>query len=98
MNPSDYGTIRGETKLDGVTRYFVRDRNSNRIYEINVNLDKLINKVSIIGASDLSWIDTKISDKSFKREIGKATLYFLDGEQVLVKRIIPAKTFTRLRS
>lgn len=65
---------------------------------MDVSLDQLTNKVSIIGASDLSWTDTKIDDNLFKREIGKATFYFLDGEMVLVKRQIPAKPFTRFRS
>jgi hypothetical protein len=98
MNPSNYGTIRGKTQLESNIRYFVRNINSNRIYEIDVSLDQLINKVSIIGASDLKWTDTKISDNLFKREIGKSTIYFLDGEIVLVKRQIPAKPFTRVRS
>ena len=98
MDPANYGTIRGKTQLDGFIRYFVRNSNSNRIYEIDVSLDNLTNKVSIIGASDLKWIDTKLSDDLFKREIGKATIYFLDGEIVLVKRQIPAKPFERFRS
>ena len=95
MNPSDYGTIRGETQLEDSIRYFVRK--GNKVYEIDVSHDKLINKVSIIGSVDLSWIDTKISDSVIKRELGKTTLYFLDGEQVLIKRLIPAKPFTRFR-
>jgi len=97
MNPSDYGTIRGKTKIDDNIRYFVRNIKSNRIFEIDVSLDQLINKVSIIGASDLNWIDTKINDQLFKREIGKTTLYFLDSELVLVKRMLPARPFTRFR-
>lgn len=96
MDPADYGIIRGKTQIDGGTRYFVASR--NRIFEIDVSLDKSINSVSIIGASDLRWTDTKLSDDSFKREIGKATLYFLDGEIVLLKRQIPAKPFTPFRS
>jgi hypothetical protein len=98
MDPANYGTIRGKTKIDGNTRYFVRNNNSNRIYEIDVSLDCLTNKVTIIGASDLNWTDTKLSEDSFKREIGKATLYFLDGEVVLFKRVLPAKPFTRFRN
>jgi hypothetical protein len=97
MNPADYGTIRGQTQIEGNIRYFVRNIKSNRIYEIDVSLDKLTNKVSIIGASDLNWIDTQVNDNLFKREIGKATFYFLDGELVLVKRQLPAKPFTRFR-
>jgi hypothetical protein len=95
MNPSDYGTIRGESLIDENIRYFIRK--GNRVYEIDVSPDKLTNKVSVIGASDLNWIDTKLSNDLFKRELGKSTFYFLDGEQVLIKRLIPAAPFTRLR-
>jgi len=96
MNPADYGTIRGKSLIDGTTRYFVR--NSNRVYEIDISLDQLTNKVTIIGASGLEWTDTKISSDQFKREIGKCTFYFLDGEMFLVKRQLPAKPFTRFRN
>ena len=95
MNPSDYGTIRGKTQIGDNTRYFVRK--GNKVYEIDISQDKLINKVSLVGYSDLSWVDTKLADDLFKRELGKSTIYFLDGEQVLVKRLIPATPFTRLR-
>jgi len=95
MNPSDYGTIRGITQIGEYNRHFIRK--GNKVYEIDISLDKLINKVSLIGASDFSWIDTKLSDDSFKRELGKSTIYFLNGEQVLIKRLIPATPFTRLR-
>lgn len=98
MNPSDYGTIRGIINIEGIIRCFVRNINNNRIYEIDVTQDKLTNKVSIIGASDLKWVDIKIDDNLFKREIGKATFYFLDSELVLVKRMLPAKAFTRFRN
>lgn len=95
MDPADYGSIRGKELIDGYTRYFVRS--NNRVYEIDVSLDKLTNKVSIIGSSGLEWIDTKLME-GFKREVGKATFYFLDGELTLVKRQLPAKPFTRLRN
>jgi len=97
MNPSDYGTIRGQTKIEGYSRYFVRNINSNRIYEIDISLDQQINKVSIIGSSDLNWVDTKIDENLFKREIGKTTFYFLGGELVLVKRMLAARSFQRFR-
>jgi hypothetical protein len=98
MDLTNYGSIRGKTLIDEGTRYFIINRNSNRIYEIDVSQDQLIHKVTIVGASNLQWTDTKLSDDSFKREIGKATLYFLDGETVLVKRVLPAKPFRRFRN
>jgi hypothetical protein len=98
MDLTNYGTIRGKSTIDVGTRYFILNSNSNRIYEIEVSLDKLVHKVTIVGASNLQWIDTKLSEDSFKREIGKATLYFLDGEITLVKRVLPAKPFRGFRS
>jgi len=98
MNPSDYGTIRGQTLIEGQMRYFVKNNNNNRVYEINISQDNLTNYVSIIGASDLKWIDTKINENLFRREIGKVTLYFLEGELVLVKRLLSAKPFRKFRN
>nr|AQU12775.1 DNA polymerase [Thelephora ganbajun] len=98
MDPANYGIIRGQTQIDGTTRYFVKNNNSKRLYEIDVSQDQLKNKVSILGASDLKWTDTKLSENSFKREIGKATLYFLDGEIVLLKRVLPSPPFRGFRS
>jgi hypothetical protein len=94
MNPSDYGNIRSKTQMDGFIRYIV---SSNiRIFEIDVILD--INKVTILGLSDFKWVDTKISDDSFKREIGKSTLYFLNGEIILQKLQLNAKSFKKTRN
>jgi hypothetical protein len=94
MDPINYGTIRSKSLIDNDnTRYMVR--NNNKVYEIDVSQDQLINKVSLVGSSGLEWTDTKISDEIIKRELGKSTFYFLNGETVLVKKQIP---FTRLRS
>jgi hypothetical protein len=98
MDPSDYGTIRGKSQIDLYTRYFVINNNSNRLYEMDINFDQSINRVTVIGASKLKWMDTKLSDNSFKREIGKSTIYFLDGEIVLTKRELSAMQFNKSRS
>jgi hypothetical protein len=91
MNPSDYGDIRSKTQMDGFIRYIV---SSNiRIFEIDVSNDQSINNVTILGLSNLKWIDTIISEDYFKREIGKSTIYFLDGEIVLQKLQLNAKPF-----
>jgi hypothetical protein len=94
MNPSEYGEVKGTTPFDNFTRHFVH--NNNKVYEIDVSLTKLINNVTILGASDLKWKDTKLIE-GFKREIGKSTLYFLDGELVVRKYQVPAKPFTQLK-
>ena len=95
MNPSDYGQIVVSSLVDKITRFVV---SSNKmIFQIDVSLNNLINKVRILGSSDLTWIDTKISDDCFKREIGKTTIYFLDGEIILQKKELNAKSFRKLK-
>jgi hypothetical protein len=91
----EYGVIRATTQHDTFTRYIVK--NGPRYYEIDVSLDALINKVTISGASDLKWTDTKLpGGVGFKREIGKSTKYFVDGVNVLNKQVLPAKSFRKV--
>ena len=99
MDPSGYGEIQASEfiELDGVSyhRYIVS--NGSKIFRIDRTYDKSINKVTILGAVDLSWIDTKISDNLiFKREIGKSIIYFMDGVRVLSKKLLNAKPFRKL--
>lgn len=79
MNPSDYGTILVNNLIGEVNRFIVN--NGIRNYQIDVSLDGLINKITILGASDFKWVDT-VQSEGFKREIGKSTIYFVDGEIV----------------
>ena len=96
MIPSDFGTIIAITQHTTFTRYIAT--NGPRVYQIDVSLDNLTNKVSVLGSAQLSWTDTKLAfDVGFKREIGKSTLYFLDGELVVRKYQVPAKPFTQLK-
>jgi len=96
MNPEDYGVIRNKQLHHNYTRYIVSD--NKRIYEIDMSLDKLTNKVTILGLSDFNWTDTKLSDDSFKRQIGKTTITFLDSDIILIEKQLNAKSFRRLRS
>jgi hypothetical protein len=82
MNPEDYGIVLATTEFKTFTRYIVN--NGKRNFKIDVSLDKLTNKVTILGPVNLHWVDTQISalpgeDGTFKRDIGKSTKYFLDG-------------------
>jgi DNA polymerase type B, organellar and viral len=96
MIPSDFGTIIAITQHTTFTRYIAT--NGPRVYQIDVSLDNLTNKVSVLGSAQLSWTDTKLAfDVGFKREIGKSTLYILDGELVVRKYQVPAKPFTQLK-
>jgi len=65
-------------------------------YLIDISSDGLTNKVKIQGPIDLNWVDTKISEGVFKREIGKSIIYFMDGEKILRKKLLSAKPFSTL--
>jgi hypothetical protein len=93
MVPSDYGLIRSTTIFETFTRYIVTD--NKKVFEIDVTLNGFVNNVSVLGLSDLKWTDTKLSE-GFKREIGKSTIYFVDGEAVLRKQLLSAKPFRKL--
>lgn len=94
MIPSDYGKILSHSVINGITRFITTT--NKKVFQIDISLDKMINNVTILGLSDFKWIDTKL-ENGFKREIGKTTLYFLDGVLVFEKQL-NAKTFRRLRS
>lgn len=93
MNPSDYGSILATTTFSTFTRFIVNAGTRN--YQIDSNLESMVNKVTILGASNFKWTDTKLS-VGFKREIGKSTIYFLDGEIVLRKQQLSAKSFSKV--
>ena len=101
MEPGDYGEIISSSYIDidevSYHRFIVKY--SNKVYQIDRNLDKSHNKVTILGNINLSWIDTKLLDVGediFKREIKKSTFYFMGGEVVLRKQVLPAKPFKKL--
>jgi hypothetical protein len=101
MNPGDYGDIRSSSyvELDGVTYHRFIVKNGNKTFEIDRSLDRSHNKVSMWNI-DLTWIDTRLTDLGtdiFMREIRKSTIYFMDGEVVLRKQILPAKPFRKLQ-
>src|ERR1700712_1059851 len=88
MNPLDYGKILTKEVINGFTRYITTS--NKRIFQLDISLDNMLNIVTILGASDFKWTDTLLADGSFKREIGKATIYFLDGERILEKKELNA--------
>jgi hypothetical protein len=100
MIPEEYGILLSKPSLyDTFSRYFVQSTTTKgvRIYQIDVSHDKIRNEVTILGGSDLKWIDTVVSESvgCFKREIQKSTLYFLDSEIVLRKQLLPSKAFKK---
>src|SRR5258705_2698373 len=62
MTPSDYGLIISTSTFETFIRYIVT--NNKKVYQIDISLDRLINKVTILGLSDLKWTDTKLSDSN----------------------------------
>ena len=98
MDPSDYGDVRQSSIIEkeGVSYERFTVINGTRIYEIDRSLDGNQNKVTILGAINLSWTDTKIDTDIFMREIKKSTIYFMGGEIVLRKQQLPAKPFKKL--
>jgi len=100
MNPSDYGEIIVDNyvQVDGVNYHRFIVNGGTRTYQIDISSDSLINKVRILGKIDLSWIDTKINgidSDLFTREINKSTVYFMDGQVILRKQVLPAKPFKK---
>lgn len=81
MNPSDYGTIIISNIIteEGITfeRFIVVNR--DKTYQIDVIENGQVNRVRILGAINLSWVDTLLSEEQdlFKREIKKSTIYFM---------------------
>ena len=103
MNIGDYGEIQASeyVELDGVNYHRFILSQGSKIYRIDRSLDRTHNKVTILGNINLSWIDTKLKEISsgdiFKREINKSTIYFIDGEVILRKQVLPAKPFKNLK-
>jgi len=98
MNPEEYGEILLDNYIqlmgERLHRFIVE--NGTRTYKIDISNDSLINKVRIQGPIDLEWVDTKISDDTFKREIGKSVFYFMGGEKIVRKKLLNAKPFRKL--
>lgn len=95
MNPADYGIILVQNliELEGINRFIVK--NGIKTFQIDVSLDGLTNNVSLLGTIVFNWVDVALSE-GFKREIGKSTIYFVDGEIVLRKQQLNAKAFRKL--
>ena len=106
MNPEDFGEIVVDNYIqvsnkDGesmsVHRYVIRSE--MKIFTIDVYDNGNRNHITIEGAIELSWIDTRIASVNgsflFKREIGKSTLVFLDGVRILRKKQLNAKPFRK---
>ncbi len=93
MNPTDFGNIIVDTyiQLNGQSIHRIIIDSGTKTFQFDINADKTVNEVTMLGAIDLTWTDTKINADLFKREIGKSIIYFLGGEKVLIKKQLKAK-------
>lgn len=98
MDPNKYGEIIGTQVINNneSIRYII-ENDTKYIFKIEASNDGSINKVHIAGPADLSWVDTRISDNTFKREIGKNTLYIKDGVITIKAKQLSAKPFKTIK-
>ena len=74
-------------------------KNGGNLFIIDVSADGLTNNVTIPGAKDVKWIDTKISDGVlFKREIEKSIHYVKNGEIIVSEKLLNAKPFKTINA
>lgn len=94
MDPQKYGTVIATQVLnEDVTRYIVvNDAN----YTFQIDVSALVNNVQIIGAANLSWVDTKLNETAFKREIAKNILFIKDGAVEVKCKQLNAKPFRNI--
>lgn len=78
MDPTKYGNKIAIEQLDADTIRHVY-RNETHIFTIDSVNNGNINQVNIEGASGINFVDTKLSDNSFRRVIGKNVIYIKDG-------------------
>ena len=93
MDPLEYGVLILDKDMDESKRYVVKT--DTQVFTIDVNKKATVNKVIIEGASDITWVDTKLDDNTFKRTIGKNVLYVRDGQVIVKEKELPAKAFTK---
>lgn len=95
MDTSDYGRLIATEKMDDYIRHVLLS-DTNRVFTVDVYDNH--NEVRIEGASDFTWTDTMIDDNTFKRTIGKNTLYIRNGEVVVREKQLSAKPFTKVKT
>ncbi len=91
MNPSEYGNIEvsNYVQVNGETMNRFIVNSGTKTYRIDSN--GLVNKVTVLGNIDINWTDTLVNGSLIMREIKKSTIYFMDGEIILRKQILPVK-------
>jgi len=105
MDPRDYGKVLILNNLileNDKLIYRSIVELGTKTFKIDISKDLMVNTVKIQGAADLEWVDTRLSSDiedstTFKREIKKSTIYFMDGVKVLRKQQLNAKPFRKER-
>lgn len=100
MIPSEYGEVLVQNIVGDINRVVVK--NGGNMFAIDVSTDGLTNNVTISGAKDIKWTDTKLSpagrDSVFKREIGKSIHYIKNGEIIVSEKLLNAKPFKTINA
>ena len=98
MNPSDFGNIilSNHIQINGESVHRIIVDSGTKTFQFDIYNNGTVNKVTILGSINLTWTDTQISDNTFKREIGKSTIYFMDGERILTQKQLNAKPIKNL--
>jgi hypothetical protein len=101
MDPNDFGQIELDNYIQIDSKEYHRFivNSGSKTFRIDMSPDNNVNKVTILGNINLSWVDTKIEEgglELIKREIKKSTIYFLDGQIVLRKQMLNAPAFKKL--
>jgi hypothetical protein len=99
MDPADYGDIQNQSKIqingETVERFTII--NQSKIFNVDRYVSTLKNQVTILGILNYSWTDTLLDNGVVQRVIGKSEIYFVDGQIILRKKNLPAKSFTRVK-
>ena len=94
MNPEDYGVILAVQEFDDKVTYIVK--NDIHIFTLDMSKEGTVSNVSVTGAARLSWVDTKLNDETFKREISKNVIYISNGKVVAKEKELPSKPFSKI--
>ena len=93
MDPAKFGSVTMSMGEGKIKKYLVQ--NGSKSFVLDVATDGTTNKVHLLGAANIKWTDTKISEDTFKREIGKNIFYIRGGEIIVKSKELNAKPFSK---
>ena len=91
MDPAKFGSVTISMGEGKIKKYFVQNGSKSFVLDVATTT----NKVHLLGAANIKWTDTKISEDTFKREIGKNIFYIRGGEIIVKSKELNAKPFSK---